>query len=186
MEFETTKKAYNEIFKAMKKHKDICVFDIDDLEIKSKLHLCGLELKEKYGLNVDVKQVRSFNWIECGEYVHIGWYGNKHNRTVSWPDDGKQPIDEQLVSFKFSTGAYIFGDDYPTELFQKFFLELKSFNPDYSDSHNHCIYFKVERAKDVFNSFNDILKKYYEINKEDAKKRRIEKMKADLLKLETT
>ena len=37
MNLETTKKAYNEILKAMKKHKDICVFDIETLEIKSKL-----------------------------------------------------------------------------------------------------------------------------------------------------
>ena len=181
---DAAKKAYADIFKLLKKNKDVCVFDIEDLETRSKLHLCGLELKELYGLNIDVKQVRSFNWIECGEYVYIGWFGDKYNRTVSWSDDGKQPIDEQLVIFKFSTGAYIFGEDYPTDLFQKFFLELKSFNPDYCDSHNHCLYFNVNRAKDIFNSFNDILKKYYEINREDAKKRKIERMKLDLAKLE--
>ncbi len=185
MNLETTKKAYNEILKAMKKHKDICVFDIEGLEIKSRLHLFGLELKEKYGLNIDEKSVRSFDWVECGEHCYIGWFGDKYSRKVSWSDDGKQPKDEQLVIFKFPTGAYIFGEDYPTDLFQKFFLELQSFAPDYSDSHNHCLYFNINRAKDVFNSFSGLLKKYYEINKEDAKQRRIKKMKDELSKLET-
>ena len=36
----------------------------------------------------------------------------------------------------------------------------------------------------MFNSFDDVLKKYYELNREDVKQRRIEKMKADLAKLE--
>lgn len=185
MQLQTTKKAYNEIFKVLKKHKDICVFDIGSLEIKSKFHLLRLELKETYGLDIDPKSINNFDWIDCGEHRKIGWFGDKYNRNISWSDDGRQPIDEQLVCFKFPTGAYIFGSDYPTDFFQKFFLELKGFNPDYSDSNNHSLYFSIGRAKEVFNSFDSILKKYYEINREDVKQRTIAKMKADLAKLET-
>ena len=189
MNLETTKKAYNEILKAIKKHKDICVFDIENLEAKSKLHLLGLELKETYGLNIDPKDVRDYGWIDCGEHRKIGWFGEKYSRTISWSDDDKQPTDERLVCLKFPTGAFIFGDgglfdkDYPTKFFHKFWMELISFNPDYRDSHNHCLYWKIENAKEIFNSFNDILKKYYDLNKEDIKQRRIERMEADLANL---
>lgn len=190
MNLETTKKAYNEILKAIKKHKDVCVFDIERLETQSKLHLLGLELNEVYGLNINPKEINSFDWIDCGEHLKIGWFGDKYNRTISWSDDDRQPNDERLVLLKFPTGAYIFGDgglfdkDYPTKFFHKFWMELLTFKPDYTDSHNHCLYWKIENAKEIFNSFNDVLKKYYTLNSEDIKQRRIEKMKKELAKLE--
>ena len=78
----------------------------------------------------------------------------------------------------------MFDKDYPTAFFQKFWLELKTYKPDYIDEANHCLYWKLENAKEMFNSFDDVLKKYYDLNREDVKQRRIEKMKADLAKLE--
>ena len=38
----TAEKAYNEIFKLLKKYKDICIFDIESLERESKYHLFGV------------------------------------------------------------------------------------------------------------------------------------------------
>lgn len=183
MNLETTKKAYNEILKAMKKHKDICAFDIERFEIKAKLHLYGLELKETYGLDINPKDVNSFTFNSFHEYIKIYKVGESNK--ISWSDDGRQPDNELLVDICFPTGAYIFGEDYPTDLFQKFFLELKAYNPKYSDTANKSLYFSMDNAKDVFNNFPTILKKYYEINKEDSKQRKILKMKADLAKLET-
>lgn len=180
----TAKKAYSEIFKTLKKYKDICVFDIDDLERKSKYHLFGIELKEKYGLGIDPKTIQSLDWIRFGVYKTIGWYGDKHKRTISWSDDGTQPEDELLLQISFSTGAYIFGDDYPINLFEKFFDELKSYNPKYLDTSNKCLYFSMDNANIIFNAFNSILQKYNEINEKDAIQRRIKKMKEDLEKLE--
>jgi len=55
----TTEKAYKEVLKALNKYKSEIVFDIDDLERQAKQHLFGLELKEKYGLNIDTKRVDS-------------------------------------------------------------------------------------------------------------------------------
>ena len=63
-------------------------------------------------------------------------------------------------------------------------MELLTFKPDYTDSHNHCLYWQIENAKEIFNPFNDVLKKYYALNSEDIKQRRIEKMKKELAKLE--
>ena len=68
--------------------------------------------------------------------------------------------------------------------FQKFWLELKSYKPDYIDEANHCLYWKLDNAKDAFNNYEAVLKKYHDLNKEDIKQRRIAKMKADLEQLE--
>ena len=185
---ENVKKAYDEILKTLKKHKDICVFDINDLERKAKVHIFGTELKEKYGLDIDPKRLSSLDYNNFGEWKVICWVGGKYRRKISWTVDDKQPEDELLLQIKFPTGANIFmvhGEhDYPTTFFQRFWLELKTYKPDYIDEVNHCLYWKLENAKNMFNSFDDILNKYYELNREDAKQRRIEKIKKELERLE--
>jgi len=189
---EKTKTAYDAIFKVMDKYKDICLIDINELKRKSKIHLLGVQLKEVYGLNIEPKNVSSIDWISFGEYKRIAWFGENYNRKISCSIDGSQPEDELLFMFSFSTGPYMFGDgglgseDYPTDFFQKFWLELKSYKPDYVDEVNRSLYWRLANAKEMFNSFDDILKKYYELNKEDIKLRRIAKMKSDLEKLENS
>lgn len=183
---EKERKAYEEILKVLHKYGDICVFDIESLEAKSKLHLFGLELREIHGLDLDPRDIHSLDWARFGEYRTIGMWGKKHRRTISWSVDGRQPDDEMLLQICFPTGAYIFGEDYAVNFFQKFWIELKSFTPDYTDEVNHGLYWKLENAKDVFNSFDLLLKKYYELNKEDAIRRRIEKMKKELEQLENS
>ena len=42
----------------------------------------------------------------------------------------------------------------------------------------------MDNAKYIFNSFDEVIKKYYDLNKEDYKKRQIIKLKEDLKKLE--
>lgn len=181
---ETTKKAYDEILKVLNKHKDLININIEDLETKAKLHLFGLELKENYGLNINPKEVKSTTYNIIGDYLRIYKVGANENSKISWSDDGRQPDNELLLNICFPTGAYIFGEDYATDFFQKFWNELKTYSPKYTDTTNKSLYYSMDNAKDVFNNFNDMLKKYYELNKEDAKQRRILKMKADLEKLE--
>lgn len=184
-----TKKACEEILEVINKHKDI--FDIDisyevkDLDYRLKAYIFGLELKESYGLNVNHKDIRSTDFTRFNDYVRIGAYGKKHNRTISWSSDGRQPEDEVLLVISFSTGAYIFGDDYPTELFKEFFLELKTYKPDYVDDANKALYWKIENAKDIFNSFESILDKYNEVNKKDIKIREIERLQKKIQELKT-
>ncbi len=179
------KQAYEEIFRVLRKHKDVCVFDVDTLERQGKIHLFGLTLKEEYGLDIDTRLVYSLDWNSFGNYVAIGWFGKKHNRIISWSDDGRQPEDELLLRISFSEGAYMFGQDYPVILFQQFFNELKAYNPKYSDTKNSSLYFSMDTAGDVFNKLPDILKKYHDINKKDSKKRQIKKLQEELKQLKS-
>jgi hypothetical protein len=187
---EDLKKAYDEILKVLYKHREVCLFDVDELERKAKIHLYGVELKERYGLDIKPKEVKSLDYNKFGEYKSICWFGEKYNRTISWSVDGRQPEDEMLFTFSFPTGAYIFGcsgfldKDYPVAFFKKFWLELKTYNPDYVDEANKALYWKIENASKMFNDFDSILKKYYKLNEEDIKQRKIQKMKDDLAKLE--
>jgi len=189
---EETKKAYKDIFKILNKYKDIHVFDIRDLKRESDIHLLEIELRENYGLNIKPNQIRSLDWNKIGEHIYIAKYGSKYSRTISWSTDGRQPEDELLLCIEFPTGAFIFGygdtfnKEYPTDFFQKFWLELKSFSPDYTDEANKGLYWNIKNAKDIFNSFDEILQKYYKLNQEDYKQRKINKMKEELTKLENS
>jgi hypothetical protein len=42
------------------------------------------------------------------------------------------------------------------------------------------MYFKLENAKEIFNQYDSILKKYYDLNKEDFKQREILKLQRQL------
>jgi hypothetical protein len=105
---ENVKKAYDEILKVVKKHRDICVFDVSDLERKANIHLFGLKLKEVYGLDIDPKRVDSVDYFRPNDHMYISWYGEKYKRTISWPVDGRQPEDELLLNICYPIGAYIF------------------------------------------------------------------------------
>lgn len=186
--YQIAKEAYEEVLSTLQKYKDIINYDYRELEQKSNEHLFGIELQEKYGLDIDPTDIYSLDWQKFKEYLAIGWFGQKYNRDISWSDDGKQPVDELMLRISFPTGAYIFGSswgdgDYPEDLFNEFFVELKSYGSKYSDSHNHSLYFSIENAKDVFNNFSAILKKYHEKNKVDAKLRKIKQLQNEIEKL---
>lgn len=178
------KTTYATILKLLNKHKNEIVFDVDELQRKADNHLFGIQLRDTFGLNIDPKKIDSTNYVRLNDYFHIAIFGEKHNRTISWPDVKGQPKNELLLYIGFPTGAYIFGEDYPTELFRQFWDELKSYNPKYSDSMNHNLYWDLPNAKDIFNNYDSILIKYRELNRADIKNRQIAKMKADLEKLE--
>ena len=182
MNLQETKKVYDSIIKIAKKNKDFLNFDFQSLELKAKNHLFGIELKENYGLEIDAKRMDNINYKELKNNVHLTFIDGVSSK-ISWSDNGEQPNGEYLIKFYYPTGAYIFGDDYPTDLFQKFFLELKSFCPDYMDTVNHSLYFKLENSKDVFNNYDSIVKKYNELNKEDFKQREIIRIQKQLDKL---
>ena len=189
MEKTTEEQAYKEILDVIKKHREICVYDVNEMEFLAKKHLFGIELKEKYGFNIEPRNIQSLDWNRFSDYMSLGLWGKTYNRKISWPDDGKQPEDELLLELNFSTGAYIFGDfsdhDYPTEFFKEFFQELKAYNPKYVDTTNKNLYFSMVNAGKIFNEFPALLTKYYDLNKTDAKERKIKKLQAELDKLQT-
>lgn len=178
-------KAYNAILKLVKKHESICIFDYEEMARKSKSHLFGLELKETYGLNVSPEKINSLDWVRFGDYVTIGWYDGER-RYISFLDEGQQPKNIYLIKISFPAGPYIFGDgvgfdkDYPVDFFQRFWNELKTYGPDFIDSANSSLFWKLENGKEIFNSFDYILKKYHDLNKEDIKQRRVRKMEEEL------
>lgn len=182
MKLQETKKIYDSILKIARKNKDLLNFDFQDLELKANNHLFGLELKEVYGLEIDEKIINNIQYQKLKDNVYLAFIDSERT-TISWEDSGKKPKGERLIMFSYPTGPYIFGQDYPFEFFKKFFLELKSFKPDYVDSTNSNLYFKLENAKEVFNNYDSILKKYYELNKEDFKQREIIRKQKELADL---
>lgn len=182
MKLKETKKVYDSILKIAKKNKDLLNYDFQSLELQAKNHLFGLELKEVYGLEIDEKRINNIQYQELKKDVHLTYIDSERS-TISWEDNGKKPKGERLIKFSYPTGAYIFGGDYPCDFFNKFFLELKSYSPDYIDSANSALYFKLENAKEVFNNYDSIIKKYHELNKEDFKQREIIKKQKELADL---
>lgn len=151
----------------------------------------NLELSNLFQIPIEGPYLKYGNgWIPVGrqmthrDYFHLGKFGVGTNRCISWSDDGEQPGDEWLLSVCFSSGAYIFGDSYPEDLFNEFFQELKSFGPKYCDTVNHHLYFSHENANLVFNSFPEIFKKYCLRVSEEFKKNQKQKLLDKLARLE--
>lgn len=174
-----TEKAYKEIFKVLDKYEGLHNIDINTIKEKSQYHLFGLKLKDEYGFNIDPTKINSLGWTKLGEYISISKYDGV-NRRVSFPDDGRQPDNEYLLNISFPTGAYIFGDHYPTEFFERFFQELKTYEPKFIDSANKSLYFSLDKAGKIFNEFDGLYKKYQVLNTEDFRKRKIIKMEQAL------
>lgn len=178
--YNKAKKAYSELLNLIKKYEDLNILDYSYVENQSKVHLFGLELVEKYGFKFNPKNIYSLEYNKLDSYVAILLMGKEYGRTISWPDDGKQPNNEMLMNISFPTGAYIFGEDYPEEFFYEFFSELIKLKPKYKDTRNHSLYFSLDNAGSIYDEFNLILKRYNELNKKNIKIRRIEKLKEEL------
>jgi len=177
------KEKYTTLLNCLKQHQDLQIGEIDKLISILDGRSFASELEEKYGLVTDHSKFWNRDYINLNTYIGIFKYGESTRRSISWSDNDTQPGDEYLYAIQFSTGAYIFGEDYPQDIFNKFFVELKSYNPDFSDSHNHGLYWKLENAQKINDKFSEILKKYNELNKEDAKRRKVENLKKEIEKL---
>lgn len=170
--------------------------DIHRMEVSAKDHLLLIEWYEKYGLKIDhSNKPYSYNHFTLGDYMRFSHFNDaqaekdsgKGGRYISWPDDDRQPKNEWLFEISFSTGPFIFGDDYDgqRQLFQDFFKELQSYKPDYSDSHNNNLYWKLENAKPIYDEFNAILRKYRERNTAELKQREAARLRKELTKIES-
>lgn len=147
-------------------------------------------LSEEFGIDFST-------WCEkhvTSGYLVKGWNGahdDQHmikmcgGRTISWEDDGKVPENgEWLYKISFSTGAYIFGQHYPQQLFKEFFNELKSLSPKYCDTANSALYFSSENASEAYEAYPKILKKYKDKIEADKKRIELEETKKKLKALE--
>lgn len=178
-----TEKAYKEIIALLEKYREDIVFDVDYLKRQAEKHIFGVALVEKRGFNLDPTQINSTDWQKLKENIYIGFFDGER-RKISWSDDGRQPKNELLLNISFPTGAYIFGGDYPTEFFNQFFSELKSYKPSYVDTRNNNLYYNLENGAKVFNDYDKIMKKYQDLNKKDRLRRKAEKMRKELEEIE--
>lgn len=146
------------------------------------------KLKEDYGiLNITRDMVRHAEpdvYVKINEFMYITSMGTKYNRTISWSADGKQPTAEVMLVLSFPTGAYIFGNSYPKDLFIEFWSELRTYKFKFVDDVNSSIYFSLSEAALIANSFKSILDKYHKRFRDEADVRRIEELKNELEKLE--
>lgn len=179
----TTKKAYKEVLRVLNKYKSEIIFDVDRLELEAKDHLFGVDLVEEYGFDLDPKIINNTTYQKLKDNIAICFLDGEQNK-IAWPDNGKQPNNETLLWIGFPSGPYIFGSDYPVEFFQKFFMELKTYNPKYVDSANKSLYFSMDNAGKIYNSYDSIIERYREENKKDAVQRHIEKTRKALAELE--
>jgi hypothetical protein len=180
---ETNKtEVYKNVLAIMEEHKDAFCndyeLDIRDL-LKSKILVS--EIANDFGINIMCLRLGYVStYFKLNDYCSIGLWGEDHRRTISWSDDGSQPVNEWLYQISFPTGAYIFGEHYPTESFNAFFEELRTFAPKYSDSNNHNLYFTKDTAKNVHTAFNELMKKYRELAVAEYKKIQIRKLEEQL------
>ena len=176
---------------------DICEENKDDvlseIGVKAKNMVIRYEWEEKYGIKLE-SHFAERDYLRLHDYESVAYFKDGYvshkegsGRSISWSEGGKQPVNEWIYEVGFSTGAYIFGDDYggQQQLFQDFFEELRTYKPDYEDLHNHNLYWKIENAKEVMSQFKDILNKYRDRNREELKARKIKKMEDELAQLKT-
>lgn len=183
----TTKAALQELLDVLQKHSDT-FNSIHELDIEHSVIIEIQKCNVSEMFDIDLSKCYTYGngyfKPKWDDYHYICIYGEKYNRTISWSDDGRQPEDEWLYQLSFSTGAYIFGGDYPIETFNDFFGELKSYEPKYVDTANKCLYYTPDKAKAVYEAFDGIYEKYRSLVGEEMKKRRIETLKTELEKLE--
>jgi hypothetical protein len=193
---EKVKYMYKELLSVYNKYSDEKFFNdhlFDDVRVwkeNAERHLRIFEWNEKYWINIKHSCAADRKYFEVWEYRHFSYFNNAKEEQEKWnwcyisrSDDWRQPNNERLLAITFPTWWYIFWEDYPKELFEKFFNELKSYNPKYSDTTNNTLYFWIDDCTKIFNEFDNILKKYHEINIEDRKLRKIKKMEEELQKL---
>lgn len=91
---------------------------------------------------------------------------------------------KELLQIWFSTGAYMFGRDYPKQLFKEFYCALKTECPPlYEDGLNEHIYYKPEDAAKAYETCMRLYDEYSQKYKEQANERRVKALEEELAKL---
>lgn len=140
------------------------------------------KISEEFGIPIP-SDFCNTDWIDLDYHHHIGVYGGE--RKICFPDNGVQPEEgERLYQISFATGAYTLGAEYPTQTFKAFFEELKSYQPKYVDSNNSSLYFTADKAGAAYKAFPMLLEKYKGLAEAEVKQKKIEKLQAELAKLE--
>ncbi len=140
-------------------------------------------ISEMFELPHEILSLRSWNYYKIDEERSIGFFCENGCR-ISWSDDGTQPKDEWLYIISFSNGPYFFGREYLSEHFNSFFNDLKSYDPAFIDTRNHCLYFRGEESKAIHKDYKIITDKYRDTYSAATKLAKIKQLKRELDKLE--
>ena len=162
---------------------------IEDFRFKLTEHINLIEVFDLFKLPVEHYYGLYSEWMQLsGAHDHftLTYFDadTPFRKVVNCSDDGSQPKNEWLLQVCFPTGAFIFGDSYPKELFHKFFLELKGYGAKYCDTTNKSLYFSPESAKDIYEAYPEIFTIYRDEAKVVGMKAQKEKLEAQLKALE--
>ena len=152
-----------------------------DIINKLKNRVNAIEIFNLFGIGeLNIEETLNTEFVRISDNCFIAKFSEELYRTISCSDDKTQPNNEWLYAITFSYGAYIFGNHYPTETFNKFFDELKTYRPSYCDTVNHNIYFSPENASAIHKNYKGIFEKYREIASEEIKQIRIKNLEKEL------
>lgn len=185
--------AYKDLLKVANKHSS--AFDRESVTLSPehiKLIVEALEVSERFG--IPLQSIQSGTHLRVknvyDDWTGLSLYGEKHGRTISCSDNGKQPKDEWLFKISFPCGAYTFGDDlwdksYPKKTFDAFFDELKSYGTAFSDKMNSALYFREDNSKAVYDAFWPLFNKYKAVVSDELKEQRKQELIKELESLES-
>lgn len=172
---------YKKLLELTESYKDLDVkSEISSLTCKYKL----AELEELFSIDLKGKSFSTHIKMGYDNTKSINYYdGGQSGRSISWSDDGRQPEKEWLYVLSYPCGAYTFHSDYPTETFNNFIDEIKTYNPKYSDTINKSFYFSQENAKAIHENIDELFNKYSGQVKDELKQIKIKKLKDELAEL---
>lgn len=174
---------YKEILeKCKKEEKTEAIYAIEDI---CERQLLAEKLKD---FNITFDDVRDTTFISISDWKGgkmIAMFGPSYPKRTILNSDTQPTEDEMLFYISFSTGAYVFGDDYDKELFNRFFEELKTYKPKYIDELNHDLYYDLKKGAKIFKDYDKIFKKYSEEHKKRYKRNKYEKLKKEIQKMES-
>lgn len=180
MSLRATTEAYEKVFKVIEENLPLIDIDIKALQARVNSHKIRLELTEVYGLNInpDIKNLSYENSSLLKQDVLLIKTDGLRSR-IFREDNNRQSVGEKLIMICLRNSSGLsFG------YHNKFFKELKSYNPDYISTVHRTLYFKLENAKEVFNAYDNIYEKYLAMDEEDNKNRKITTIQENLKNLQ--
>lgn len=173
--------AYTTLKTVVEAYPDVFASEYTLSEVNAKLEM--LRISQRFGIPLHLKGYKCYG-VERSydDWTSVSCF--EGNRSIAWSDDGRQPEGgEWLFTIRFTSGAYIFGEDYLSRTFCDFFEELKSFGAKYSDTVNNVLYFTEENSKQVYEAFWPTFKKYKALVSEELKQKRKKELETELAKL---
>lgn len=155
---------------------------LQEIKFICKRQLLADEVRKKFGKKLNYRDAANDTYLKLDSNMSVGIWGEDYRRTIC--NSYMQPNNEKLFSISFPTGPYLFGDDYPKELFERFFEEIKTYQPKYIDDINHHLLFDLDNGAKLYKKYYEILKKYDDEYRAGIKQRKINKLKEEIERLE--